>query len=166
VVPEPAVADAANSSACAAATATGEGAASALTERPSIPVVEKPTAMAADGDRGAEAPRLPVPLGAAEAVLDPARLLAVPKREPFEPGKARYTSGAWRIDWATLLKRVYGVDALACPCGGRLKFVEVVTEADRARHLLDQLGLDRTAPAVHRARSPTLDFDPPPPDDW
>jgi hypothetical protein len=45
-------------------------------------------------------------------VLDPARLLAAPKRAPFEPGKARYTSGAWRIDWATLLKRVYGFDAL------------------------------------------------------
>jgi hypothetical protein len=99
-------------------------------------------------------------------VLDPARLLAPPKRAPFEPGKARYTSGAWRIDWATLLKRVHDVDALACPCGGRLKFVEVVTEADRARRLLEQLGLDLAAPPVARARSPTGDFDPPPPDDW
>ena len=78
----------------------------------------------------------------------------------------RQTSGAWRIDWATLLKRVSDVDALACPCGGRLKFVEVVTEADRARQLLEQLGLDRSAPTVARARSPTFDFDPPPPDDW
>jgi len=80
--------------------------------------------------------------------------------------KIAYTSGAWRIDWATLLKRVYDVDALACPCGGRLKFVEVVTEADRARQLLGELGLDLTAPKVARARSPTDDFDPPPPDDW
>src|SRR5213079_914445 len=79
----------------------------AVAGAPSIPMVEKPTAMAAEGDRGPDAPRLPVPPGATEAVSDPARLLAVPKRAPFEPGKARYTSGAWRIDWATLLKRVY-----------------------------------------------------------
>jgi hypothetical protein len=145
---------------------TSESAESAVTETPSTPMVEKPRAMPAEGDHGPDAPRLPVPLGATEAVLDPARLLAPPKRAPFEPGKARYTSGAWRIDWATLLKRVYDVDALACPCGGRLKFVEVVTEADRARELLGELGLDLSAPTVARARSPTDDFDPAPPDDW
>ena len=99
-------------------------------------------------------------------MLDQERLFAPSKRAPFESGKARYTSGAWRIDWATLLKRVYDVDALARPCGGRLKFVEVVTDADRASQLLGELGLDLTAPAVARARSPTDDFDSPPPDDW
>jgi hypothetical protein len=50
--------------------------------------------------------------------------------------------------------------------GGRLKFVEVATEANRARQLLEELGLDLAAPTVARARSPTDDFDPPPPDDW
>jgi hypothetical protein len=29
-----------------------------------------------------------------------------------------------RIDWAALLKRIYDVDALACPCGGRLRSQE------------------------------------------
>ena len=38
-----------------------------------------------------------------------------------------------RIDWAELLKRVYDVDALACPCGGRLKFA--------ARAILESLRL-------------------------
>jgi len=111
VVPESAVA-VAGGSACATITSTSEGAPPAVTEAASIQVVEKPMAVAADGDHGPDAPRLPVPLGATEAVLDPARLLAPPKRAAFEPGKARYTSGAWRIDWATLLKRVYGFDAL------------------------------------------------------
>ncbi len=166
VVPEPAVADAANGQACATTTEVVGSVGSAVTEPPSIPVVEKPRAMAAEGEQRIDAPRLPVPLAATEAVLDPARLFASPKRAPFEPGKARYTSGAWRIDWATLLKRVHDVDALACPCGGRLKFVELVTEADRARHLLRELGLDLAAPMVARARSPTDDFDPPSPDDW
>src|ERR1700690_2038485 len=49
-------------------------------------------AMAAHGDRGPGVPRLPAPLGTAEAVLDPAPLFVPPKRAPFEPGKARYTS--------------------------------------------------------------------------
>jgi len=106
----------------------------------------------------------PVPGAPTEAVLDSARLVRLAKPSPFEPGKARYSSGIWRIDWATLLKRVYDLDALACPCGGRLKFVEVVTEAERARALLEQLGLHAATPPVARARSPTLDPDPAPED--
>jgi hypothetical protein len=42
----------------------------------------------------------------------------------------------WYIDWATLLRRVYDVDALACPCGGRLRFVEVVDNERDARAFL------------------------------
>jgi hypothetical protein len=33
-----------------------------------------------------------------------------------------------QIDWAELLKRVYKVDTLACPCGGRLRFIALITE--------------------------------------
>jgi hypothetical protein len=165
VVPESLAAEAGNP-ACATTPPTGESTESSVSELPSIPVVEKTSAMAAEENGGADAPRLPAAPGATEAVLDPARLLAPRKRAPFEPGRARYTSGAWRIDWATLLKRVYDLDALACPCGGRLKFVEVVADVDRARQLLGELGIDRAAPTVARVRSPTPDFDPPPPDDW
>jgi hypothetical protein len=43
--------------------------------------------------------------------------------------------------------------------------VEVVTDTERARQLLGELGLDLAAPTIARARSPT-DFDPPSPDDW
>jgi transposase len=35
--------------------------------------------------------------------------------------RARFSFG--RIDWAALLKGVYDVDALACPCGGRLRLI-------------------------------------------
>lgn len=98
-----------------------------------------------------------VPGAPTEAVMDAAWLVRRAKPSPFESGKARYSSGIWRIDWATLLKRVYDLDALACPCGGRLKFVEVVTDAERARTLLEQLGLRAAPPPVARARSPTVD---------
>jgi hypothetical protein len=165
VVPDPAL-DATASSECSTTTnVVGDGLA-AVAENSTTRVGESSTPVAAMGGNGADARRLSTPLGATEAVLDPARLFAMPKRAPFEPGKARYTSGAWRIDWATLLKRTYDVDALACPCGGRLKFVEVVTEAARARELLEELGLATAAPPIARARSPTDDTDPPPPDDW
>jgi hypothetical protein len=113
-------------------------------------------------DRSAERERK-LPGAPTEAVMDPTRLRPA-KPEPFEPGKARYSSGIWRIDWATLLKRTHDLDALACPCGGRLKFVEVVTDADRARALLEQLGLASDAPPVApvaRARSPTSEPDTP-----
>ncbi len=38
-----------------------------------------------------------------------------------------FESAISRIDWATLLRRVYDIDALACPCGGRLRFTGLVT---------------------------------------
>lgn len=91
----------------------------------------------------------------------------------------------WWIDWATLLRRVYDVDALACPCGGRLRFVEVIDDTADAGIALRTLGLPAEPPVVApaRARDPTLDFDPsqidwgidatpteqvdpPPPDTW
>jgi hypothetical protein len=33
-----------------------------------------------------------------------------------------------RIDWASLLRRVYLEDVLACPCGGRRRIVDDVTD--------------------------------------
>jgi len=60
-----------------------------------------------------------------------------------------------RIDWATLLRRTYDVDVLACAaCGGRLRFVAVVTDASAAREALTAAGLDAAAPPLARARSP------------
>ena len=39
------------------------------------------------------------------------------------------------------LALAYDVDALACPCGGRLSFIDVVTEGAAAREILVHLGL-------------------------
>lgn len=66
-----------------------------------------------------------------------------------------------RIDWATLLKRTYDVDVLACgACGGRLRFVAVITDPVTAREVLASLRLDTAAPPVARARGPDeWDFD-------
>ncbi len=75
-VPEPVVADLANGSTCATTTEVGGSIGPAVSEPPSIPVVAKTRAVAAEGDREIDAPRLHVPLGATEAVLDPARLFS------------------------------------------------------------------------------------------
>ncbi|MBI5423391.1 MAG: transposase [Opitutae bacterium] len=61
-----------------------------------------------------------------------------------------------RIEWATLLKRVYDVDALRCPrCDGRLEFIAVLTEPAPIRAILDHLGLPSEPPRIPRARDPT-----------
>jgi len=59
-----------------------------------------------------------------------------------------------RIDWAELLKRVHYVDALACPCGGRLKFIALILDEDPARAILESLRLPSEPPAIARARAP------------
>jgi hypothetical protein len=67
------------------------------------------------------------------------------------------------LDWATLLRRTYDLDVLACPCGGRLRFIALVTEREAIVPLLESLGLPTTPPVRARARSPTLfDADPMP----
>ena len=64
------------------------------------------------------------------------------------------SQNAWRIDWATLLKRTYDIDVLACPCGGRIKIAALVTDPEQARELLERLGLPSAPPPLPRARSP------------
>ncbi len=71
----------AGNSACTTTTEVG-GSTRRATTPPSIQVVAKTRATAAEGDHGIDAPRLPVPLGATEAVLDPTRLFAPLKRAP------------------------------------------------------------------------------------
>jgi hypothetical protein len=80
-----------------------------------------------------------------------------------EPRMGRPRFGAPWIDWATLLKRVWNTDALACPCGGRLKLVKLVTDEAEASQALRRAGLPSEPPPIARARSPTF-FDEPPPD--
>ena len=41
-----------------------------------------------------------------------------------------------RLDWAGLLRRVFEVDVLACPCGGRRSVLALITNHDVARKML------------------------------
>jgi hypothetical protein len=61
-----------------------------------------------------------------------------------------------RADWATLLRRTFDVDVLACPsCGGRLRVGGEVTEPTLFAVVLESLGLPTEAPRAARARDPT-----------
>ena len=59
-----------------------------------------------------------------------------------------------RMDWATLMHRVWGWDVLGCPrCGGRLQFIAVITQHAVIERILTHVGLSAArivaAPARH-----------------
>jgi hypothetical protein len=61
-----------------------------------------------------------------------------------------------RIEWAILLKRIYGVDALRCPsCEAKLRVVATIPSKDAIGASLTHVGV-RTEPVPReRARDPT-----------
>ena len=66
------------------------------------------------------------------------------------------------IRWADLLRKVYAFDVLACPCGGRRKVVDLVTQPAEIRDTLDRLGLKSERLEPSKARPPPQEemFDP------
>jgi hypothetical protein len=62
-----------------------------------------------------------------------------------------------RIDWARLLRRSLGVDALKCPkCDGRLRVLAVITENESVRAFLRTLDIRSTLRRSHeRGTRPT-----------
>jgi hypothetical protein len=59
-----------------------------------------------------------------------------------------------RIDGASLLKRIFLEDVLACPCGGRRRIVCEVQDRDAVVAILRHRGLPTEAPPIARARDP------------
>jgi hypothetical protein len=58
---------------------------------------------------------------------------------PAPPGTCA-PKGRW-IDWASLLKRVFLLDVLACACGSTRRVIAVVRDQRVAKKLLEHLGL-------------------------
>ena len=75
--------------------------------------------------------------------------------EPREVAcSARRTAG--RIDWATLMHRVWGWNVLACPrCEGRMKFIAVIKDRDVIARILTHVGL----PAARVVAAPARRWD-------
>ena len=66
--------------------------------------------------------------------------------------------GGSRIEWAQLLRRIYLVDVLACPSGGRRAYVADISDSEVVVAILAHKRLPPFAPPIARARSPDFDF--------
>jgi hypothetical protein len=54
-----------------------------------------------------------------------------------------------RLQWAALLQRVFGLDALCCPrCGATLRLIAVIEDPAIARRILECLGVPARAPPI------------------
>jgi hypothetical protein len=60
-------------------------------------------------------------------------------------------SGRW-LDWASLLRRVFLAEVLACACGGTRRVLAQIEPGPTARRILRHLGLPDTAPEPAPAR--------------
>ena len=62
-----------------------------------------------------------------------------------------------RLSWARLLKRVFEIDLEHCPnCGGELKIIAAIMEAQVIERILTHLGLQARAPPRAPARGQAL----------
>jgi hypothetical protein len=89
--------------------------------------------------RGTTAPAAPDP-----PVASPPWVGAAAPSPAVASTRDRAREGAspprWR--WADLLRRVFAIDALACPnCGGRMRVIATVDDPRVVRHILQHLGL-------------------------
>ena len=87
-----------------------------------------------------------------------------PEDEPYNPPEPDSPwLAARRKSWARLIRRVYEVDPLLCPCGKRMRVVGFITQAHVIRMILDHIRR-RFDPLKLPGRSPPLldDFCPDP----
>ncbi len=71
---------------------------------------------------------------------------------------------ARRLDWAALLRRVFGDEVTQCPrCGDALRVLAFITDLRVTAHILEHLGLTSDAvpiaPACAPREDPTSEFD-------
>jgi hypothetical protein len=61
-----------------------------------------------------------------------------------------------RVDWALLLRRTFGFDALRCPkCDGRMRVLATLTDPSAVRRILEHLGMRAVPLEAAPARDPT-----------
>jgi hypothetical protein len=123
----------------------------ALTPRPRINLVLYHGVL---GARAAWRPRLgapEVPVGAGVEHEGGA--------EPRAASTARARPRPNRL-WAELMQRSFGFDVLACPCcGGRLRLIALIEEAQVIQRVLRHLGLPTEVPPARPARPPPIPYE-------
>jgi catechol 2,3-dioxygenase-like lactoylglutathione lyase family enzyme len=82
---------------------------------------------------------------------------AVSGAAPEPPPDARPTPR--RQQWADLMRRSFGFDVLACDrCGGRLRLIALIHQAEVVRRILTHLGVPTELPPPVPARAPPEAF--------
>jgi hypothetical protein len=92
-------------------------------------------------------------------------------RQPPVPLPGLHCRPRRRLDWATLLKRVFALEVLVCTaCGGERRIIAEIKEGPIARRILAHLGLPTTAPKPAQgnllATGPPSWDEPEPPPAW
>ena len=65
---------------------------------------------------------------------------------------------ARRLNWAALLRRVFGNEVTQCPrCGDALRVIAFITDLHVTAHILEHLGLTSDAVPIASARAPPDD---------
>jgi hypothetical protein len=71
--------------------------------------------------------------------------------------KSTSVPSPYRLDWAALLKRVFGVDVLKCSrCQGKMRLIACIEEPDVAKKILEHLGLRAEPLPSLRAQAPPV----------
>jgi hypothetical protein len=93
-----------------------------------------------------------VPTVAGDAIAAPASPSELPSAQACRANGERSRRRA-RMRWATLLARVFALDALRCPgCGSTLRLLAAIEDEAVARAILEHLDLPPRAPPVAPAR--------------
>ena len=76
---------------------------------------------------------------------------------PAASPKSTSVPSPYRLDWASLLKRVFGVDVLKCSrCKGKMRLIACIEEPDVANKILEHLGLRAEPLSTLRAQAPPV----------
>jgi hypothetical protein len=60
------------------------------------------------------------------------------------------------VDWASLLRRTFGFDVLACPrCGAQMRVISMLHDPQEIAKILRHTGQPTRAPPLERARAPS-----------
>jgi hypothetical protein len=91
----------------------------------------------------------------------------LPPGDTSEPSEPTAMTLARRLDWASLLRRVFGEQVTRCPdCGDTLGVIAFITDPDVTARILAHLRLATAIPPIAPARAPPddlvceLDIDP------
>ena len=80
-----------------------------------------------------------------------------PPSAPAASPKSTSVPSPYRLDWASLLKRVFGVDVLKCSrCQGKMRLIACIEEPDVAKKILEHLGLRAEPLSTLRAQAPPV----------